>query len=96
MNKLKAIKILVAIMTFLLILGVTAVAILLHKRIKQDKQVLKTSVSLNLQQPYGTHIEQMLSKNDHLHILVKAGGRPDRILVLSPDNQQILQEITLN
>ncbi len=96
MNKLKLIKFAVTIMTFLLILGLLIMLTILYKRFQKTEIEPTTAETISLQQPQGSHIEQILTNNGLLHILVKDGGKTDRILILSPQTQQIQQEITLN
>ena len=96
MNKLQMVKFMVAVMTFLLIFGTLSVLGILYKQFRKAPEIPVAKTMLSLQQPAGSRIEQIIVKNGQLHILLKEGGKSDRILVLSPDNQNIVQEIVLN
>ena len=96
MNKLRLIKFAVAIMTFLLIFGLLTMLTILYKRFQKTEKEVISSPIISLQQPQGSRIEQILTDNGHLHILIKDGGTADRILILNLKTQQIQQKITLN
>lgn len=95
MNKLQVIKFVVAILTFLLVFGLLAMMGILYKHFKTPKRESTSSISISLQQPRGSNIAQILVKDGYLHVLIKDGGKADRIVVLDKDNQSIYQEITL-
>lgn len=96
MDKLKAVKFLVAVLTFLLVLGTLSALTLIYRRAGRHAETSPTTAELNLRQPQGSRISRFLEKNGQLHILIKDGGMSDRILILSPDNQKIQQEIKIN
>lgn len=96
MNKLRVIKFVVAILTFLLIFGLLMVLTILYKQFNKTEKVVIENKSVSLEQPQGSSIKQIISNNGRLHIVIKDGGLSDRILILSPDAQQVQQEITLN
>lgn len=96
MDKLKAVKFLVAVLTFLLVLGTLSVLTLIYRQAGHHVEASPAAAELNLHQPQGSRISRFLEKNGQLYILIKDGGMSDRILILSPDNQKIQQEIKIN
>ena len=86
MNKLKIVKFIVFLLTFLLVFGTLSAFFIVYKK-ASSKTLLSTDLSLN--QPKGSYIENYLFNNDRLYILVKGGGLADRILVVDPEHQQI-------
>lgn len=96
MDKLRVIKFVVAILTFLLIFGLLMVLTILYKQFNKTENIIVENNLLSLEQPQGSSVAQIVSNNGRLHILVKDGGEPDRILILTPDGQKVQQEITLN
>ena len=96
MDKLKAVKFLVAVLTFLLVLGTLSALTLIYRRAGHHVENSPAAAELNLRQPQGSRIARFLEKDGQLHILIKDGGMSDRILILSPDNQKIQQEIKIN
>ena len=95
MDKLKAVKFLVAVLTFLLVLGTLSALTLIYRRAGRHVENSPAAAEL-LRQPQGSRIARFLEKDGQLHILIKDGGMSDRILILSPDNQKIQQEIKIN
>lgn len=83
MNKLKLAKTVVFILTFLLVFGSMLLLTQLYSRTRKIENA-GPSVPINLNQPAGSRISQMLEKNGTIYLLVTDGGLPDRILVLTP------------
>ena len=96
MNKLRVIKFVVAMLTFLLIFGLLMVLTILYRQFNKTENIVVENKLVSLEQPQGSSIAQIVSNNGHLHVLVKDGGEADRILILTPDGQKVQQEITLN
>lgn len=93
MDKLKIIKIIVFILTFLLVLGTLMVLGSIFKKTRQAQVPLPSQISLK--QPTGSQISQILEKGNQIHILVKEGGLPDRIILMNSQNGNILSTISL-
>jgi len=96
MNKLRVIKFVVAILTFLLIFGLLMVLTILYKQFNKTENIIVENESVSLGQSQDSTIAQIVANNGRLHVLIKDGGEPDRILILAPDGQKVQQEITLN
>ena len=86
MNKLKLMKIIVFILTFLLIFGMICAGSIVYKKIS-PKSVISEDISLN--QPKGSSIVDYRFNNDKLYLLIKGGNLADRIVVFNPEKQQI-------
>lgn len=83
MNKLKIVKAIVAIMTFLLLFGFLIAAGTIYKKINQKPQ--KTNVTLN--EPVGSQIADYKIADKNLYLLIKGGNISDRIIIISPDGE---------
>lgn len=94
MDKLKFIKITVFILSFLLVFGTLSAIGIVYKKLNQKTPV--SDISANLNQPKGSTIADYKIKNGTIYILVKNGGKSDRILILDPQNQTPSATITLN
>ncbi|MBE6452163.1 MAG: hypothetical protein E7012_01570 [Alphaproteobacteria bacterium] len=93
MNKLKAIKITVAFLTFLLVFGMlSAVGIIFKKATSSTTQ----STSRPLNQPKGSKISSFKTDNNNLYLLVNGGGIDDRIIIINKQNPQSYSIINLN
>lgn len=79
MDKLKIIKAIVVIMTFLLVFGSLYAIGLIYKRASGHSA--ETILSLN--QPKGSYISDYSSDGDNLYILIKGGKLSDRIIVIN-------------
>ena len=96
MNKLKAVKFLVFVLTFLLLMGMLMCLTLIYRHARGDnKPAASAPTVLKLGEPTGSQISKLYSKDGQLHIVIQYGGLPDRIIVLSPDNQKIEQKISI-
>lgn len=93
MDKLKIVKAIVFILTFLLVFGVLTVLGLLFQKTKKVNAPLPSEFSLN--QPQGSTIASFKEVNGLLYILVKDGGLEDRIVVLDPSNSDSVYQIQL-
>lgn len=90
MNKLKIVKTIVFLLTFLLIFGIISAGMIIVKRAKQTDKLLP---ELNLQQPVGSHIADYKFNDGKLYILLKGKRLSDRIIVIDSSSQTILTTI---
>ena len=95
MDKLKLVKAVVALLTFLLVFGILMAATLVYKNIKSSQPSAEVS-SLSLGEPNGSRINSMLEYKGYLYILVKDGGESDRIVVFDTQKGQPVSKIKLN
>ncbi len=93
MDKLKLIKILVAILTFLIVFGMLSAVGIIYKKTRAPQI---TSAALSLSQPQGSTVENIQIAEQTLYILVKNGGRSDRIIIINPDYPQKQTVININ
>ena len=93
MNKLKLIKIVVFILTFLLIFGLLSVLGLLFQKNKKVSFVTEKEISLN--EPYGSTITGSELNDNLLYLTVKQGGEADRIIIFDPSQGKIISKINL-
>lgn len=92
MNKLKFIKAVVFIMTFLLIFGIISAGMIIINKHKKPE----TTAEISLSQPADSHIADYKIDNDKLYIFVKGKKISDRILVIDSSTQTILATIKNN
>ncbi|MFI3241806.1 MAG: DUF6476 family protein [Alphaproteobacteria bacterium] len=88
MNKLKAIKIVVAILTFFLVFGVLCAIGIIVKKVKKPTNTAE-SLETFLNQPMGSTISSITHNQDYTYILIKNGGLEDRIVVLDSNNNNV-------
>lgn len=81
MDKLKLIKTVVVVLTFLLVFGILTALGSVYKKVSAPAKEIE---NVNLQQPTGSSIEDFKVENGKLYLLVKYGGESDRILVIEP------------
>ena len=93
MDKLKILKAVVFTMTFLIIFGLI---VLSNRLINKGKAQTNLAESINLSEPEGTQIEAIESSDGRLHLLVKGGNKPDRIIIFDVNNQRKISTITIN
>lgn len=94
MNKLKLIKIIVVILTFMLVFGTLTFLTLLFKKNHLNKEILPTNI--NLAQPDGSYIKQINQENEKLYLLTIGGGMNDRVIIIDTNNGKTLTTITIN
>ncbi len=92
MNKLKAIKIIVFALTFLLIMGTLTALSLVVKKSGRSIEAIKKEVYLG--QPSGSEIDSITHNDNKTFILIN-GGAEDRIVVLDSTNN-IISTIYIN
>ena len=93
MLKLKIIKTIVFMLTFLLIFGIIILGMIL---VKKSKKLEPTVENIVLNEPVGSEIKGIVSGENELHILVKGGGQSDRIIIFDVKEGQKISTITLN
>lgn len=93
MDKLKLIKITVAVLSFFIVFGMLSAAGIIYKKIRTP-EIAASAVSLA--QPAGSTIENYKISDSNLFILVKNGGLPDRIIILNPRRPQNQAVINVN
>ena len=94
MDKLKLIKTIVVVLTFLLVFGTLILLGNIIKKTRQSATPLPKQISLN--QPHGSQISEMLEKDGNLYLLVKDGGQADRVVIINPKDSSSISTIQLN
>lgn len=94
MDKLKLIKNVVFILTFILIFGSMLLLGSLFKKTRQKSIPLPASITL--EQPIGSNIENIVEQDGYLYILVKNGGVSDRIVIFDTKSAKKLSIININ
>lgn len=94
MDKLKLIKTIVALLTFLLIFGTMLLLTAIYKKTRSPRSGEETVI--NLHQPHGSSVENLKADGDRLFLLVKDGGAADRILIYNLDNRSLETTLKLN
>ena len=89
MDKLKLIKTLVAVLTFLLVFGTLSALGIVYRKTKAPELPAAA-------QPRGTTIADYKTVGQTLYILAKNGGLPDRIIIIDPSRPQNQTVITVN
>ena len=96
MNKLKAVKFLVFVLTFLLVIGTLMCLTLIYRHARGENKPDTSAPSvLKLGEPTGSQISKLYANDGRLHIVVQYGGLPDRIIVLSKKKKKIEQKISI-
>lgn len=94
MDKLKLVKTIVFIITFLLIFGTFLLLGTLYKR--THRQAVPAAENISLAEPQGSRIVSVKPDGGNLYILVRDGGKSDRIIVYSVSDGKKTNSITLN
>ena len=92
MDKLKIIKTIVVLITFLLVFGTLTLLTIIYRQARPGVQSYQET---GLEQPIGSVIDSMVNVGDNLAVLVKGGGQPDRIIIYNPQTQQKSATITV-
>jgi hypothetical protein len=79
-------------MTFLVVFGSLMFLTVIYKK-SQPKPIEYTEI--NLSQPKGSTIENIISHNEQLNILVKGSGSADRIIIYDTQRMQKIATINL-
>lgn len=86
MDKLKIIKTVVVILTFLLVFGsLTALGSIFNRL--NNKPSPK---DLYLNQPFGSYIHDFKVSDNKTYLLIKGGNKPDRIIIASPTETSVI------
>lgn len=92
MDKLKLIKGIVVVITFLLVFGSLLLLTVIYKKAQpQTKEYQETSLS----QPQGSSIEKVIESNGNLILLIKGGKQADRIIIYDPKTMTKTATISL-
>lgn len=94
MDKLKLIKTIVFVLTFLLVFGSLAFLGSLFKKVNSSPALIAEEINLN--EPTGSTIQKTHTQDKILYITVKDGGLPDRIIMFDPLKGQKLSTIRIN
>lgn len=89
MDKLKFIKLIVFILTFLLVFGILVAAASIYKKTTRNK----TLSDISLMQPAGSYIADYRVDNGNIYILVKGGKTADRIVIINQASQTVAATI---
>ncbi len=92
MDKLRAIKILVFIFTFLLIFGTLCAFGMIYRRL----QAPLPTEDITLNQPLGSYISDYKISDDNIFILLKGGKQSDRIIIINRSTDGKIAEIKIN
>ena len=92
MDKLKLIKGIVFVITFLLVFGSLLLLTVIYKK-AQPQQTEYTETSLS--QPQGSRIENIVENDGNLAILVKGGNLADRIIIYNPKTMKKITTLNL-
>lgn len=94
MDKLKIVKIIVCILTFLMVLGTLSLLGIIYKKTRTPLPAHE--ISYNLAQPQGSQISQYSIHKGQLYLLVKNGGLSDRIIIYNPEQAVVSGTVQLN
>ena len=86
MDKLRIIKTIVFVITFLLVFSCMLLLGTLYKKVNRPVNIPEGAINLN--EPQGSTITQMQVHNGNLYLLVKDGGLPDRVIIFNQDTNQ--------
>lgn len=92
MDKLKLIKSIVVIITSMLVFGSILLLTLIYKKAQVPTEKYTES---SLQQPNGSTIASVTEIDGNLAILVKGGGRADRIILYAPQAMKPISTLHL-
>ncbi len=94
MDKLKIVKSIVFILTFLLIFGTVLLLGQIYKKTRSSSSDVANH--FYLRQPEGSSIADYKTDNGNLILLIKNGGMADRIIIFNPETGQKETTIHLN
>ena len=94
MDKLKFVKFIVFLITFLLVFGTLALLGLIYRQ--SQTKIPETPHISSLGQPSGSEISGYQISNGNLYILVKHGGLPDRIIIYNPQAAAQIAAVSLS
>lgn len=94
MDKLKLIKTIVFILTFLLIFGSMIMLGSLYKRTRHVSEPIPSDI--NLSEPNGSSIKNIHKTGNNLYIIVEGGGQSDRVIIFDSQIGKKISKINLN
>ena len=94
MDKLKLVKTIVFLLTFLLVFGTLLLIGGIIKKTRTTDAALPQQLGLN--QPSGSRIAEIRPQDGLLYLLVKDGGLSDRIIIMDASSGKILSTISVN
>lgn len=92
MNGLKLIKAAVFLMTFVLFFGLIMCVRIIYENNHKNSDDFE---NIDLQQPFGSRIKNIVAGREDLYIMIKGGGINDRIAVYSPEKHKVLYFINV-
>ena len=92
MLKLRILKTIVFLLSFLLIFGIIILGMQL---IKAGKGSRKPVSEINLNEPSGSQISSVIGNEKELYIFIKGGNKPDRIIIYDTQKQSKVSTITI-
>ncbi len=94
MDKLKIVKVIVALLTFLIIFGTLLLLTVIYQ--KTRKSPVTAAAEINLSQPEGSTISDFKTDDQNIYFLLKNGGRSDRLVIYNRSSGAISASIQLN
>ena len=92
MDKLKLVKTIVFLLTFLLVFGTLLLLGGIIKKTRTTDAALPQQLGLN--QPSGSRIAEIRPQDGLLYLLVKDGGLSDRIIIMAASSGKLLSTIS--
>lgn len=92
MDRLKLIKGIVFLLTFLLVFG----SLLALGSLFRKTRSASLPESINLDQPAGSSVEKMIANDGRLYILIKDGGQSDRIIIFDSREGRKISTLNIN
>lgn len=94
MDKLKLVKTVVFVLTFLLVFGSLALLGTLFKKTRSSSAVIPEAIHLN--EPAGSSVRSIKIKDNLLYITAGNGGVGDRIIILDTASGKKISTIHIN
>lgn len=95
MDKLKLIKAVVCILTFLLVFGTLVLLGAIYKKTRRSPAAV-SEITASLDQPAGSIVADYKIIGDEMYVLIKNGGISDRIIIYNRQLGKTAATITLN
>ena len=95
MDKLKLIKAVVCILTFLLVFGTLVLLGAIKKKPRRSPTAVP-EITASLDQPAGSIVADYKIIGDEMYVLIKNGGISDRIIIYNRQLGKTAATITLN
>lgn len=95
MDKLKLIKAVVCILTFLLVFGTLVLLGAIYKKTRRSPATVP-EITASLDQPAGSIVADYKIIGDEMYVLIKNGGISDRIIIYNRQLGKTAATITLN